>query len=416
MSTLLMFALSACGSASKTEINSATQETVVPQTSPAQSQTEPAQSALTTKELSSEAKENIDFKISSRTDSLVDMGQGGGGIAVGILIDGAVAYMHGFGTASNDKDDDITPDTKFNVHPGNPFKISHDSSLFAVDGFKKAGVSDIAFSPEESFAHPNDISLLNSDSDDNYKSVVLPFKVTEAKDTVWASLNDVMHYLASNPVPDILTEYQYDYFNEKTLRYMLHGSGYTVSVAYVPSQKTYIVILENSIDLGIDAYEDDILTALMPDFISEHYYNLEEMNPQERRILYSLNEKDNAALIGKYQCEDGYRDFQIEWNGNEFVLNTDNWSSRIGGIDTYYADVTEPSVNDKGELTIEAEIKEYRLLDAPVSDMRITPEFDENNKIISVTIGEERHEYELINDTRFHSCIVDKFMTCKHVN
>ncbi len=444
LSTLLMCALSACGPANKTEINSATQETVVSQAAPTQSQpaptesqtdhvqsqteptesqpaptesqTEPAESALITKPVSSGAKEILDLRIDDRAHSMTAMGQDGGGIAVGILIDGAVAYTHCIGTASNDRDDDITPDTKFNVHPGNPFKISHDSSLFTVDGFKKAGISSIAFSPEESFAHPNDISLLTPESEDDYENVILPFKVTQAEGTVWASLNDVMRYLASNPVPDILAEYRYEHFSGKTLRYMLHGSGYTVSVAYVPSQKIYVIILENSIDLGIDWYVGSILTALMPDSnVGSGHYKSKEMNPQERRILYSLDKKDNAALIGKYQCEDGYRDFQIDWDGNKFVLNTDNWNSRIGGIDTYNADINKASVNDEGELTIEGASKEYRLLDAPVSDMRITPEFDENHKIISVTIGEERHEYELIGNTHYHSCIVDKFMTCKPI-
>ena len=122
------------------------------------------------------------------------------------------------------------------------------------------------------------------------------------------------------------------------------------------------MLRRNSVDLGIDQYEEYILTALLPDYAVARHYNTEEMKPQERRILYSLNKKSDSGLLGKYKCDDEYRDFRFVMDGDEFVLKTDNWSSRIGGIDTYDADVSKPKVNEDGELIVDGAIKEYRLL------------------------------------------------------
>ena len=414
LSGIMVLGMSACTPSVKNAggVNSATQNSVTSENSV--EQTKPV-NAVQEMPIEAGMADLIDEIIDDRFGMLAGIGQGGGGIAVGILIDGKIAYTHCAGMMGTKPDARVTPKSKFNVHPVNPFKLSSETKLFTAEGFKNAGVDDISFSPDESFAHPYDISLNTPESESEYHVTELPFAVTQADGSLWASLEDTLRYLVLNPTPDGMENNTYDHFDAKTLRTMLHGSGYTVSLVYVPSHKVYIVLLENSVDLGIDFYEDIILGILLPEYRNSNNYVDEEFNPHERRIFYELDRERESSLIAKYKCNEEYRDFEIVWEDNEFILKTEHWSSRIGGSDTYDIEMNKTRVTDDGELIIDGAIEAYRLLDAPVSDMEIAPEFDENKNILSVTVGEEIQVYETIENSRYHSRVIDVFMTCKPV-
>lgn len=401
----LMFALTACAPNVEAPKN-ATQEGASTQSEAGVANSSEA------KALDPEVADSLIQSLKSRWDSLIQLGQEEGGIAVGIVVDGQVAFTHCMGVTNiGEEGKPITPKTMFNVRPSNPFKISNDFTMFTADGFKSAGVTDIAFSPEESFAHPFDMSDIDPNDEDKDEVTVMPFKVTETKDALWANLDGVMQYLIAHPSTDGMVKESLDNFSEEVLRSMMYGSGYTVSVTTVPSEKTYIVILENSVDLGVDSFESGLWLALMPDKYVSDDREIEEMNPSERRIYYAVNEKYGKDLVGQYKCEEGYRDFRIKWDGEYNVLETDHWRSRISAFDTYEAG--SESVNENGELEIDGAVTTYKLMDAPAVRTVLIPEYDENKKILSIAVGEERDDYEKLEETIYHFRMVTPITTCR---
>ena len=340
----------------------------------------------------------------------------GNGLAIGVVVDDTVVYTHVWGTTRMDgAGSNITRQTMFNVHPSNPFKVSSESGMFTAEGFKKAGISDIAFEPDESFAHPH-MFFFRTPDDDEGTDKMLSFEETKAKDDLWTNLDAAMRYLAANQPMEGLTKISTNNFYEEILDRVVYGNGFTISVTSVPSRKMYIVILENSFDKGIDDYEIYVLSELIPhnmeDF--EDDSTIEEMSPDRRQIYYTLG-NDNKALVGQYQCDEGYRNFEIvrDENKDEYILITDRWRSRIAGMDTYEA--SNASVNEAGELNIEDAETAYRLLDAPGSNLILTPVFDDSKNIQSLTVGDMIHEYERIDNTYYHYQSISRITTCKPV-
>ena len=363
-------------------------------------------------EVADEITEGIDFRWMMFNESKPS----GDGLAIGVVVDDAVVYTHFWGTTRLDgAGSKITRQTMFNVHPANPFKVSSESGMFTAEGFKKAGISDIAFEPDESFAHPHMFSF-NTPDDEEGTSKMLSFEETKAKDDLWTNLDGAMRYLAANQPIEGLTKISMNNFEEEVLDRVVYGNGFTVSVTSVPSRKMYIVILENSFDKGIDDYETSVLAELVPHNMQDYEYEstIEEMSPDRRQIYYALG-KDNKSLVGQYQCDEGYRNFEIvrDENKDEFILITDSWRSRIAGVDTYEA--SNASVNEKGELIIEGAETAYRLLDAPGTALILTPVFDDSKNILSLTVGDMMHEYERVDNTIYHYKVIHSITTCKPV-
>ena len=358
-------------------------------------------------ELADEITEGIAF----RWSLLNDKAQKEGGVAIGVVIDDAVVYTSFWGTTHKDGAD-ITRQTMFNVHPANPFKLSSESGMFTAEGFKKAGITDIAFEPDESFAHPHMFSYRTPD-DENRIGKMLSFEETKTKGDLWTNLDGAMRYLASHQPVEGLTKINMNNFEEEVLDRVVYGNGFTVSVTSVPSQKMYIVILENSIDKGIDCYETSVLEKLVPHNMKPDT-RIEEMSPDRRQIYYALG-KDDKKLVGQYQCDEGYRNFEIvrDENKDEFILITDRWRSRIAGVDTY--ETSNASVNEDGELIIDGAEVAYRLLDAPAANLILTPVFDDSKNIQSLTVGDIWNEYERIESTIYHYKTINSITTCKPV-
>lgn len=363
--------------------------------------------------LAPEVADKITKEIEHRWKLLNEDDQAGGGVAIGVVIDDAVVYTHFVGATRIDGEGSaMTRQTMFNVHPGNPFKVSSESDMFTAEGFKKAGVTDIAYEPDESFAHPHMYTSRTPEDEEGYDKM-LSFEETKAKGDLWANLDGVMRYLASNQPVAGLTKINMNNFEEEVLDRVAYGNGFTVSVTSVPSRKMYIVILENSIDKGIDCYETSVLGELVPHNMQPDT-TIEEMSPDRRQIYYALG-KDDKALVGQYQCDEGYRNFEIVYDEHkdEYLLITDRWRSRIAGVDTYEA--SNASVNEDGELIIDGAEVAYRLLDAPAAELILTPEFDDSKNIQSFTVGDEWNEYERINDTIYHYKSINNITTCKPV-
>ncbi|MBQ9243080.1 MAG: hypothetical protein IJ165_07610 [Proteobacteria bacterium] len=358
-----------------------------------------------------ELAETITQLINERWDVLEDR-QKTAGIAVGVVKDDAVIYTQFWGqTRSDDAGTPITRKTMFNVHPANPFKLNSESGMFTPEGFQKAGVSDIAFEPDESFAPPHMFGKGDPNDYETYSDVLLPFEMTRTEGDLWANLDGVMRYVAANQPMEGLTAISMNNFEEEIFDRMIYGNGFTISVAAVPSQKLYVVILENSIDKGIDDYEVSVLGELVSHNMN---YDTEivKMKPLERQIYYELDEADEMGLAAEYQCGDGYRNFKIVLEGETFILKTDKWHSRISGVDTYEAG-SEKVVD--GVLTIDGAEVAYRLLDVPVTNMELIPKFDKDEKIVSLTLSEVIYETERKDDTYYQDRVIHPITTCKPV-
>lgn len=366
--------------------------------------------ALVEASLPLEVKDAINVEINHRREIVKYYDSG---IAIGILVDNTVVYTKFLGTTRMDgAGTPITRHTKFNVNPGNPFKLSTEFGVFSPECFKRAGVNGVATQADELFAHPHVGYFLSTNNNDDKSYKMLSFEEVATKGDLWASMDDVMHYLASHQPLDGFSELRMDNFEEQILEKIMYGNGYTVSISAVPSKKMYIVILENSIDKGTDDYSTSILAELIPHNMDADT-DMVDAKPLERYIYYALDKDENTRLVARYQCGEGYRNFQIVWKDENFILETDQWHSRISGLDTYEAG--QESVDDEGELKIEDAMVSYRLLDAPIPNMVLVPEFDNNKKIQSLTVGEIVYEYERLGDTYYESRTIRDYTTCKPV-
>ena len=375
--------------------------------------------------LDSAVKDSIDLLINNYFGNFSDNRKAG--MAIGILVDGAVAYTRCLGTTRNDNSGSpITRQTKFNIHPTGPFKSPETFSLFSNEGFKKANVQ-LSSTPDESVAYPHALSLHSPNDEDGFDLKALPLKAVDKKGVMWASLDETMRYLVANP-NDGLEKCDPELFKQETLCNELSGTGYRVVVASVPSKKLQIVLMENSYNsVYIMDFFEHAINILVPVEIQEKASDddensdseeVEDMFPRQRRIYYALDGNDKQkleGLIAKYHCDNGYSDFQIVLENNSFILKTENWESRIAAYDTYDADFV--SVSDDGRIEVEDAVTGYRLLDAPVADLRITPEFDDKNIAKSVAIGHEFNQYEKIGelDMLFRYKEIENFTTCNRV-
>ncbi len=95
-----------------------------------------------------------------------------------------------------------------------------------------------------------------------------------------------MRYLVTNPnLEGLKTSFD---FKQEVLSQSMNGSGYHVDVAWVPSKKIHIIVLENS--EGLPSIVESLLTRLMPDEVKaveeEEDLEEEEMEPNLCLTVY----------------------------------------------------------------------------------------------------------------------------------
>lgn len=333
------------------------------------------------------------------------------GIAIGILINGVVVYTRCYGlTRGGASGNRVTRQTMFNVHPMNPFKSAEELNMFTIEGFAKAGVV-VPATPDGSYAYPHAAFVRDANEEETNDFVELSFDVVGQKGVLWASLDGVMRYLVTNPnLEGLKTSFD---FKQEVLSQSMNGSGYHVDVAWVPSKKIHIIVLENS--EGLPSIVESLLTRLMPDEVKaveeEEDLEEEEMEPNLRQIYYALDKKEDfEGGCAKYKCDGGYDDFEIVWDGKSYVLETARWRSRIGAYDTY--DASMVTITDEGEIDLEDAETTYRLLDAPVADVRMVPTFDAHNRLESIELGYMIDGYERLGETVYHFRTIEPFTVC----